>query len=32
MDPLPGHTIATRNSGIVWIKKGGKINNKWKPK
>lgn len=32
MDPLPGHTIATRNSDIVWIKKGAKINNKWKPK
>ena len=33
-DPLPGQTIATRNPGIIWIKKGGKFKNnkKWKPK
>lgn len=32
MDPLPGHTIATRNPGIIYIKKGNKLINKWKPK
>lgn len=31
-DPLEGYTIATRNPGIIWIKNGGTIKKKWKPK
>lgn len=32
MDPLPGHTISTRSKDVFYIKKGGKIKKKWKPK